>query len=103
VCAVWIKAFENLPPDDFVRVRILVSSFLSAAEKGCPVCHLIRDLYPRLAPYRDGVLKPGNVKVLIEQDKAADGRKESFACSIVDDGDEYSNGCSTYIYCTKGR
>ena len=103
ICAVWIKAFENLPPDDFVCVRILVACLLSAAEKGCPVCSLIRDLYPRLAPHRDGVLRPGNVRVSIKQNKAADGRKESIDFSIVDDGEEYSSGYAANIYCTKGR
>jgi hypothetical protein len=80
-------------------VHIFVVSLLSAASNGCPVCCIIRDLYPKLAPYRDGSIKPGSVRLLIEQEKGKDGKKEGFCCLILDDDD----GIAMNIYCIQGR
>jgi hypothetical protein len=97
VCAVWRKDFERLGLDDFVRSTVLVASLLSAASNGCPICRALRDLLHRLAPYRDGTVKPANAKLAIHQDKDENGRKVDFSCALADVDDGYF----TNIYCTE--
>ncbi|KAK3690542.1 heterokaryon incompatibility protein-domain-containing protein [Podospora appendiculata] len=94
VCSIWIRAFETLPPHEYVvETELYPRSVRDAAENGCPICSAFTELYRPIMSFERG----NTLKVFQHREVKADHHRRTYFSLHMDSDVPY---LSSDIFCS---